>query len=223
MINPEQWLDILTSSLTNFWNTLGNFIPNLIGAIVLLFIWWIVAKTIAKIVKKLLDLAKLEEAVNKTSMWVQIKSIWFGSISVVLSKIVYWVIYLAFINTAFGLLWLEAITDLINQLVAYMPLLLVALIIIIIWTFIADFIKKLVLWITTASWSNMWVLPSTIAYRAVMFIVFTTALNQAKVDISFLTNNITLILWWVILALSLAFWIWWKDTAKEYLDKMLKK
>jgi hypothetical protein len=55
-----------------------------------------------------------------------------------------------------------------------------------------------------------------------MLFAIVTALKQAQVDISFLTDNINTIVMWIMLALWLAFGLWGKDKAKELIEKYIK-
>jgi hypothetical protein len=61
-----------------------------------------------------------------------------------------------------------------------------------------------------------------IAYIVVMMFAIITALKQAKIDISFLTENINTIVMGIMLAVGLAFGLGGKDKAKEVIEKYMR-
>ncbi len=199
----------------------AEFLPKLWLAILIWIVFWFLAKAVKGIVTRLahtLWVEKLADKVNMNTFLQQanIKS-WLSGL---FWKIVYWVIYLIGINISLDTLWLDVVSQLISDLIAYIPNLFVAIVIILIWTFIAKFIRDIINGAVAASNSPInW--AGKAGYIAVMFFVVITALKQAQVDISFLTDNVNTIVMWIMLALWLAFGLGWKDKAKDTLDKWM--
>ncbi len=214
--------DVVNSWFT--WDLISmatEFFPKLWVAIIV----WIIFRFIAKAVRswittlanklwveKLAEKANINDFLSKANM----KS-W---LSWVIWKIAYWIIYLFGINIAIDSLGLEAVSNLISDLIAYIPNLFIAVIILLVWAFIAKFVKDLILWAVAASNSTM-TRAGQAWYIWIMFISIITALKQAEIDITFLTDNINTIVMWIMLALWLAFWLGGKDKAKEIVDKWM--
>ena len=56
----QSWVDILASSLQNLWLRVINFLPELIGAIIVLIVGLIIATGLGSFVEKLNNLLKLK-------------------------------------------------------------------------------------------------------------------------------------------------------------------
>lgn len=144
------------------------------------------------------------------------------SISMVIGELFYRIIYLVGLNIAFEALNLYVVSNLISDLISYIPNLFVAVIMIVIGTYAAKFVKDITNGgLTTANMHNSaWV--GHLVYVVVMVFAIVTALKQARIDISFLTQNINTVVMGVMLALGLAFGLGSKDKAKEVVEKYLK-
>ena len=79
--------------LTNLGNQAVAFLPNLLGAVILLVVGLVVGKIVGRVVKEVLDRAKVDYYVSEGKKPVV-------SLSYLFSLIVKWWIYLAFITAA---------------------------------------------------------------------------------------------------------------------------
>lgn len=139
----------------------------------------------------------------------------------IVAEIFYRILYLVGLNIAFELLWLDVVSNLISDLISYIPNLFVAVVLIVVGTFAAKFVKDITDGATaTAQIDSPWI--GHIVYIVVLLFALVTALKQAKIDISFLTDNINTFFMGVMLAFGLAFGLWWKDKAKEIIEKYSK-
>lgn len=198
----------------------GEFLPKLVMAIIIWFITWIVAKFISKWIWLLGTKLGLDKIAETAKIGGFLRDSNLGTLSNVLAKIVYWVIYFIGIIMVFDTLWLTVVSDLISNLVSYIPNLFVAVLIILVGAFIANFVKDLIN--GTVKWTGSkisW--AGQAGYIAVMFLTIVTALEQAQVDISFLTDNVNTIVMGIMLALWLAFGLGGKDKARDMLEKMM--
>ena len=64
----QQQLDVFVASLTAFWTQLAGFVPQLLAALVLLFVGWLLANLAKTGVMKLLDVLKFDSLAEKTGM-----------------------------------------------------------------------------------------------------------------------------------------------------------
>ena len=215
VVNINSWFTADLMSMAT------DFLPRLGVAIVIWIVFWLIAKAvksgIATISSKLW-IDKVADRTNVNSFLEKANMKW--GLSSLIGNIAYWVFYLFGINIALNSLGLDVVSNLISELIAYIPNLFVAVIILLVGAFIAKFVKDLILWAISASNSTM-----TRAWQAwyivVMFFTVVTALKQAQIDITFLTDNVNTIVMGIMLALWLAFGLWGKDKAKEIIDKMM--
>ena len=215
VVNLESWFagDLISMAT--------DFLPRLWVAIIVWILFWFIAKAVrsgitalsTKLwVEKVADKANINDFLSKANMkW---------GLSGLIGNIAYWIIYLFGINISFNSLGLDVVSDLISDLIAYIPNLFVAVIIMLVGTFIAKFVKDLINGAVAASSSTLtrW---GKAGYIAVMFFAVVTALKQAGIDISFLTDNVNTIVMGIMLALGLAFGLGGQWKAKEMLEKRM--
>jgi len=64
----QQQLDVFVASLTSFWTQLAGFVPQLLAALLLLFVGWLLANLARTGVTKLLDLLRFDSLAEKTGI-----------------------------------------------------------------------------------------------------------------------------------------------------------
>lgn len=207
--------------LSTFVSLAAEFLPKLVMAILIRLITWFIAKAVQKWISLLGGKLWLNKVAEKAHIAWFLRDANFGTLSNILGKIAYWVIYLIGITMVFDTLNLQVVSDLISSLVGYLPNLFVAVLIIVIGAFIANMVKDLVNGAVKASKAKIGTWAGQIAYVVVMFSTVMTALNQAQIDISFITDNINTIVMGIMLAAGLAFGLGGKDKARDILEKMM--
>ncbi|USN55294.1 MAG: hypothetical protein H6765_01495 [Candidatus Peribacteria bacterium] len=202
--------------------TIADFLPSLIVAILVWVLAWFVARIIKLGVHIVLKKMHLDTMSKKVGIENFLKNANFaGGLSLIIADIIFWLFYLFGINVAFNILGLDVISNLISDLIQYIPNLFVAVLIMIVGMFVAKFVRDLVdAAIATAKMEGKWI--SHVAYVIIMLFAIFSALKQAKVDISFLEENINTIVMGLMLAIGLAFGLGGKDKAKELIDKYVK-
>ena len=135
------WTEITLNSLNTFWNQIAQFLPKLIGAILILVIGIIIAKIFSLIVKGIFKLKILKTSLSKLSV---IKSIDFSKIDLekIISKFVYWLVLLFFIISAFEVIGVPSISDKINAIINYLPSLISGLLLFIVGLYIAEIVRN---------------------------------------------------------------------------------
>ena len=119
---------------------LWSYVPNVVAAIVILLVGWIVAKLISALVEKVLELIKLDAAAEKAGLNdILEKGDVKQSFSEIVSSIVYWLIVLVVIATAVQPLRLTVASQLVTQLVDYIPNVIAAIFVLIFGGLLATF------------------------------------------------------------------------------------
>lgn len=185
---------------------LGAAIPNIIGALVVFVAGRMLAGLVARLIKKLLatiGVDKLAERLNDIEI-IEKSSVRLVP-SVLLSKIVYYILLFIFIIAATDILGMPAVSQLMTDLLNYIPNLLSAFIVLVIGIFLADFIKGIVL--TTCKSLGIpagKVIANVVFYFLFLNIIMIT-LSQARIDTEFIQDNLSIILAGVVLAFALAY------------------
>ena len=118
----------IEQSLQNAFDAFFRFLPNLIGFLVLLIVGYIVAKVVAGIVRKVLEKVGVDRHLQNAGQHNYVGRFLPGaSVSTVVSKVVFWLIFVFFLFAAVGALKIPAVTTFMNQVLAYLPNIIVAI------------------------------------------------------------------------------------------------
>lgn len=212
------WRDLVYTTLKAIINDVTTALPNILGALVVLLIGWLISKIIRFILKKVFKIAKLYKVSDKIN---EAKLFGENEVKIDIEKIllgfVKGILLLTFIIVAADILGLTVISTEIANLLRYLPVLLSAMVIFMIGLYGAKLIKSALISVfQSMGFSGSKVVSSIVFYIIVIFVTI-TALNQAGIDTSIITNNFTLILGAFLLAFSLAFGLGSRDVVTSLL------
>lgn len=211
----------LTSALTDLVAKFISAIPNIIGAIVIIFIGFIISKLVQKFVRKLLENIGIDkvgeklneiEVVEKTNIKV--------SFSKLFSKIIYYVIFLLFLVMGTEILGMPAVSQIVTDIINFIPNVIVALIIIIVGTIFADAFKGIVKTTCDSLGIPSSALIANFVFYFILINVIIVALSQAKIDTAFLSQNLSIIIAGVVLAFAIGYGLASKSVIGNYLGSI---
>jgi hypothetical protein len=115
-------------SLQNAFTELVAFLPNLIGALLILLLGYFVAKVLGGIVDRALDRAGFDAAIHRkpTGEWIRRL---IPRPSNLAGSIAFWVVFLGAVSIAVDVLGIEALENLVAAIYGYLPNVLAALLI----------------------------------------------------------------------------------------------
>lgn len=129
--------------LNNAFSTVASFVPKLVLFAVILLIGLLVAKAVEKIIDKVLERVGFDRLVERGGLKKALAGSKYDASSI-LSKIVYYAIMLFVFSTAFGVFGPNPISTYLTAIIAYLPLVFVAILIIVISAAIAAAVKVLI-------------------------------------------------------------------------------
>src|ERR687893_1105331 len=128
-MDPVLAVDV-TTSLQRGLDALFGFIPNLIGFLVILVVGYFLAKIVKSVIAKLLDKVGLDEHLHSGQTGEYVERVSPGaSPSRLIAAVVFWFIFLFVLSAAIGALKIPAVTTFMNQVLAYLPNVIAAVII----------------------------------------------------------------------------------------------
>lgn len=221
-------LGAATEVLTGMASTAANALPTIIGALVLLIIGWIVARIIRAVILRVLKAVNFDGMVAKTGANQYIaKTGLKGGLSGIFAKIVYWMIMLTVLNIFFSKLGITAVTDLFDKVVAYLPNIIVGMILLLVGLWLADLVKNLVTAPLAANNVKQAGLAGNVAKGLVLFIVGSMVLQQVGIGTGIIDNITSSFFnalgYGAALAFAIAFGWGGKDWAADVINKNLKK
>ncbi len=130
-------------SFRNVLDDVISFLPKLIGFLLILIIGYFIAKLLARIVDKVLERVGFDRAVERGGIKKALATSKFDA-SDILAKIVFYAVMLFVLSTAFGVFGDNPISDYLRAIIAYLPKVFVAILILVIASAIAAGVKLLV-------------------------------------------------------------------------------
>src|SRR3569832_66387 len=220
----QQQLDVFVSSLTSFWTLLAAFVPQLLAALLLLFIGWLFANLVRTGGTKLLDVLHFDSLAEKTGIEAFLKQ---GnlelSLSRLLAKLAYWVVIFIVVVTVANSLGLHIVADLFNKIVLYIPNIIVAILVLVFGVLVARFINRMVFaYLYNIGVQGALTISTLSEYAVIIFVVF-VALEQLQIGTSLLTAAFQIGFGAVGLAFALAFGLGGREWAAGEIKKMPAK
>jgi hypothetical protein len=224
----RRWLGLVLPKVGNFFEallvsitgalvTLLSFIPNLIGALLILIIGWIVSGFVARLVVSLLERVGFERAAQSTGVTGFMTQAGYrdAKAAVVIGELVKWLIRLVVLEMAANALKLTALTELLNRVILWIPNLIVALVILMLGMLAARFVAGLVRGaVSEAGFSNPGLLASVAQYAIIAFAVV-AAVNQVGIASTLVTTLFEGVVGAIALAIAIAFGLGGRDVASR--------
>jgi len=181
--------------LEDILQQLREFAPNLIFALAILIIGWIIAKLVASIIKRVLKAIKIDDLADKLNDIDIVRQTNMKILpSKVISKLVYYIFMLITFVVATDKLGVAAVTNLLTDFIGYLPKLLTGLIFFIIGLLIADAIRGVV----QTACESLGIPSAKIIASMVFYFVFLSvtmsALDQAEIQTDFIKSNLMIII-----------------------------
>ena len=220
----QQQLDVFVASLTSFWTQLASFVPQLLAALVLLFVGWILANLARTGVIKLLDLLRFDSLAEKTGIEAFLKQGHLDiSLGRLLANLVYWVIIFIVIVTVANSLGLHMVAELFNKIVFYIPNVIVAILVLVFGILIARIINRLVFaYLNNIGVQGALTISTLSEYAVIIFVVF-VALEQLEIGTNLLTAAFQIGFGAIGLALALAFGLGGREWAAGVIKRMTER
>jgi hypothetical protein len=125
--------------LTNAWSNVATFIPKFIVFLIIVVVGWIIAKAISPVLTR----GGFDKVVERGGIKKALLNSKYDA-SDILAKIVYYALMLFVLSTAFGVFGNNPISTYLHAVIAYLPLVFVAIVIVIIASAIAAAAKVLI-------------------------------------------------------------------------------
>ena len=193
-------------SLQSFGSKFMGALPSVIGVIIIFLLGYLVARIVSYAITKLLKVAKFDTISEKinASEYLQKANITLSP-SALVGKFIYWVLMLLVFITASETLGWDAVSTEISKLVSFIPRIFIAIVLFIIGTYIASFIRDVIAGATSSLGISTGKIISSFVFYLLFITVCLTALSQAGVDTSIITSNLLLILGAILLSASISY------------------
>ena len=191
-----------------------SYIPQLVGAIVILIVGYIVARLLQTVVGRLLQGIGFDRWMERGG----IKQFFDRTETretpaTVLGKLVFWFIFIIAITMAADALGIPQVSAVLGQLIAYIPNIIAAILILILAALLANFLAGIVRGATGSG-----LLGNIARYAIIVYAVF-AALTQLGIAVELTAPTFLILLGAVALAVAIAFGIGGREVARDVIEK----
>ena len=208
---------VVRSTLEDLFTQTMGILPDLVGALIVIIIGLIIAPILGGIVRKIVDVLRVDAVSEKVGLHDLIKPFFDNpSIAVFLGKIVKWFFIIAFFMAAAEILKWDRVTEFLNEIVFYIPNVLIAVVILVLGVIAGKFLEEVVVRSLKGSntpVNNPEVLGSVTRYALVLFAVL-----AALIQLGIAKSLIEILFGGIVLAMALAFGLGGREKAAKLLD-----
>src|ERR671916_227723 len=210
-------MDIL-QSLQNTLDKFLEYIPQLIGAIIILVIGYIVARILQTVVARVLQAIGFDR-------WMEhggIKQFFDRAQTretpaTVLGRLVFWLVFIIAITMAADALGIRQVSEVLGQLIAYIPSIIAAILILVLAALLANFLAGIVRGATGSD------LLSNIARYAIIVYAAFAAITELGIAVQLTAPTFLIILGAVALAAAIAFGFGAQGVARDIVEKAYER
>jgi small-conductance mechanosensitive channel len=141
----ESWRDLFVDSFSRAFGQIINWVPAVLAMVVVLVVGYIVAKLVGRFAVALSDRIGLQTAAERSGLAGSMKQVGINrTVPAIVGQIVFWLLMCVFLTAAFNILGLETVSTAMDQIVNFIPKLLVATVVVVIGLLVATFLRGVV-------------------------------------------------------------------------------
>ena len=191
-----------------------GYIPQLIGALIILLVGYLIAKALQAIVGRVLEGIGFDRWMERGG----IKQFFDRADTEhtphsILGRLVFWFVFIIAITMAADALGIPQVSAVLAQLIAYIPSIIAAILILILAALLANFLSSIVRGATGSD-----ILASVARYAIIVYAVF-AAVTQLGIAVELTAPTFLIVLGAVALAAAIAFGLGSREVAQDIIEK----
>lgn len=220
----QTWGFVLTQSFQELWVGIVGFVPNILVAIIIFVVGWIVGVLLGRVVAHAIDALKLDSALKSANVDELLSRAGFRLDSgLFIGALVKWFVIIVFLVATLDVLKLTQVNAFLqNVVLAYLPQVIAAALILLIAAVLAQALRKLVIGAAKAAGIDAAGLLGGFAKWAVWIFGILIALSQLGIADFFARTLFTGVVVALAIALGLAFGLGGQEAAARFLEEMRK-
>lgn len=216
------WANVLSQSFTGLFYGLITFIPNLVVAILIFIVGWLVGAGLGRVVKQVVDALRVDHALRSTGIERVLSRAGFSlSIGKFLGMLVEWFFIAVFLVASLQVLGLTQVNAfLMTVVLGYLPQVIVAVLILLVAAVVAEAAQRVVTGSARAASLDSAGFLGKVARYSIWVFAILAALAQLNVATAFVQTLFTGIVIAVSLAVGLAFGLGGQGAAARYIERL---
>jgi small-conductance mechanosensitive channel len=223
-MDPKYWHESLMTALLEMWKKVATFIPNVLGAVSVLLVGFLISLFLRYASSFLLRKLGLDKLGEKTNIHSGLRRLSLSSnLSDLFGQAIFWIFILLFFSTAVETLGLETFSKALSSLVAYLPKVLAAGAIVVFGMWLAGSLRDLIFRTSDRMGSQYAKVLSNTVYSVFIVFIVVLAIGQLDFETELLNKTIEIILITVGGALLLMFGLGAKNIAENVISGIYLK
>ena len=220
----SDWYTITVNALQNLWSAFILYIPNIIIALIIFIIGWLISVGIGKLVTEILKRVKFNKLFEK-GVWKEAleKAEFKVDAAAFIGAVCKWILAIVALLIAVEILGLNQFANLLTKVLGYLPNVVVAALIFVVAVIISDIAEKVIraaVGGVKASYANL--AGGIVKWSIWIFTIF-AVLIQLKVAEGVLMTLYTGIIALIVIAGGIAFGLGGKGVAADMLEDLKRR
>lgn len=216
----EQWTEATTSAVRESLVNIISFLPNVIAALVVLLIGVIIAWAVKTVIVRGLSFIKLKKYTDAVGLG----NIFTEKVEVteLLGDLAKWTVIIVFLVPALEILDLTQVNDLLKGILAYVPNVVVAVVVLFVGAVVADLVSRVVKSTAATVGTRTADALADVARWSIIVFAVLVALVQLQIAVTLIQTLWTGIVALFAIAGGVAFGLGGKDAAAETIARVRK-
>ncbi len=216
------WAQAVSQSFQNLFYGLVAFIPNLVVAIVILIVGWLIGIGLGRVVAQIINALRVDQALKSTGIERVLSRAGFElSSGKFLGALIKWFFIIVFLVASLDVLHLTTVNLFLTDVVlGYLPQVIVAVLILLVSAVIAEAAERIVTGSAKAASLHAAGFLGKVARYAIWIFALLAALAQLNVATAFVETLFQGIVIAISLAVGLAFGLGGQTAAARYLERL---
>lgn len=218
------WIDVSLLALQNLWSDVLAFLPELVGAIVVFIVGLIVATGLGALVERMVALFKLDSLLRSIGLEPHLERAGMKLNSArFFGQVVFWFFVIAFLLAASDILRFQALSAFLQDVLLYIPNIVIAALIMAVAFIAANFLRNLVRASVLSARLHSANFLGALTWWSVVIFGFLTALSQLRIATDIINTLITGLIAMFALAGGIAFGMGGKEYAAHLLERFRRQ
>jgi hypothetical protein len=218
----NSFMQDLLAVLRDFYANTMQFLPRLLGALIIIALGWALALALKKLVRRALVAAKFDKFCETSGMGQLFRRAdLLAPPSELAGRCLFWTVWIVFLMSAVSALGVDAFSRLATDFFGYLPHILAALLIVLIGFLLGNFLARAaVLATVNAGFASAHLVGSAVRLLIAVF-AFAMALDQLQIARNIVTAGFAIAFGALMLGAALAFGLGGRDVARKVLEERL--
>jgi len=218
----DQWSQAITSSFNNLWYSVPLFILNLLVAVIIFLLGWLVGSVLGRWVAQLIKALKVDKALSEVGTDDLLARAGFRlDAGAFVGGLVKWFIVAVFLLASFDVLGLSQVTMFLREIIGgFLPNVIVAALILLVAAVIAEALQKIIAGSAMAAGVTTAKFLGGLTKWAIWIFALLVALSQVGIGRDIIVIVLQGVIYMLALAGGLAFGLGGKEAASRSIEKI---